>query len=161
MAINSPAGCSTTTWSITPRRMNGWRRPPRQAALRESSRTMRGSSRAARISRISSLARVSPEITGFLWAETGFGAVGPMKGHQAHGCFQVDGPDWGIRHAETVIEPTHFTTEKAIQMALDASERSQALSWNLLMYDDGSVSTRSLALVRQVGKTIRTKYSNG
>jgi hypothetical protein len=83
---------------------------------------------------------------------------GPMKGLHAHGNFQVDGPDWGISKPDTVIEPPHLSLDKATQSALEAAQRDEALSWNLLMYDDGAVSPRSLDLLRQVGRAVRGKY---
>jgi hypothetical protein len=83
---------------------------------------------------------------------------GPQKGLHAHGNFQIDGPDWGINKPNTVIEPPHLMEDKAIQIALDAAQRDIALSWNLLMYDDGSVSNASLALLQKVGKTVRNRY---
>ncbi len=83
---------------------------------------------------------------------------GPMKGLQAHGNFQVDGPDWGINHPDTKISPPLFSTEKAIQAALTAAQRDEALSWNLLMYDDGSVSEQSLAIMQAAGSAVRKIY---
>jgi hypothetical protein len=81
-----------------------------------------------------------------------------MKGLHAFGNFQVDGPDWGINRPHTVIQPPHFTQEKAIQIAMDAAERNIALSWNMLMYDDGSVSEASLNLLQQAGQAVRKQY---
>jgi hypothetical protein len=84
---------------------------------------------------------------------------GPFKGLQAQGCFQVDAPDWGVNHSETVIRAPHFTRERGIQMALEAAERNEALSWNLLMYDDGSVSPESLEVLRAAGAAVRERYA--
>jgi hypothetical protein len=81
-----------------------------------------------------------------------------MKGLHAHGNFQIDGPDWGISKPDTVIQSPHLTPEKAIQIALDAADRDIALSWNMLMYDDGTVSDASLKLLQQVGQEVRKKY---
>lgn len=88
----------------------------------------------------------------------GIWPAGPMKGLHAHGNFQIDGPDWGISKPDTVIQPPHLTPEKAIQIALDAADRDIALSWNMLMYDDGTVSDASLKLLQQVGQEVRKKY---
>lgn len=85
---------------------------------------------------------------------------GPMKGLQAHGNFQVDGPDWGINHPDTKISPPLFSTEKAIQASLTTAQRDEALSWNLLMYDDGSVSEQSLAIMQAAGSAVRKIYPN-
>jgi hypothetical protein len=83
---------------------------------------------------------------------------GPMKGLQAHGNFQVDGPDWGINRPDEKITPPFFSAEKAIDMALLAAQHNEALSWNLLMYDDGSVSEESLKVFQQAGSAVRNLY---
>jgi hypothetical protein len=82
----------------------------------------------------------------------------PDAGLHAHGNFQIDGPDWGINKPDTLIEPPHLTLEKATRIALDAAEKNVALSWNMLMYDDGTVSDASLSLLQQVGKEVRRQY---
>jgi hypothetical protein len=81
-----------------------------------------------------------------------------MRGLHAQGDFQVDGPDWGINKPDTVIQPLVLSPEKATQTALDAAARDEALSWNLLMYDDGSVSQNSLSLLQSVGRAVRMQY---
>jgi hypothetical protein len=83
---------------------------------------------------------------------------GPMKGLQAHGCFQVDGPDWGIDHADEKITPPLFSGEAAASLAMVAAQHDEALSWNLEMYDDGSVSAESLKVFRHAGQAVRKLY---
>jgi hypothetical protein len=83
---------------------------------------------------------------------------GPQKGLHAHGNFQLDEPDWGISKAETVISAPRVDAQRAQALALTAAERDIALSWNLLMYDDGSVSQESLAVLQSAGKMVRQKY---
>lgn len=83
---------------------------------------------------------------------------GPQKGLHAHGNFQLDEPDWGISKAETVISVPRVNAEQAQVLALTAAERNIALSWNLLMYDDGSVSEDSLAVLQFAGRIVREKY---
>jgi hypothetical protein len=83
---------------------------------------------------------------------------GPMRGLQAHGNFQVDGPDWGINRADETITLPLFSTEKAIDFALVAAQHNEALSWNLEMYDDGSVSEASLRVLQQAGDAVRKLY---
>jgi hypothetical protein len=83
---------------------------------------------------------------------------GPYKGLHAHGNFQLDGPNWGIVRAEEKITPPVFSADKATEMALLAAQRNEALSWNLLMYDDGSVSEESLAVFQQAGRAVRRLY---
>ena len=90
--------------------------------------------------------------------DDGIWPKGPHKGLNAHGNFQIDEPNLGINHRDSVISPPRFTLEKAIQIASDATARNQALSWNLAMYDDASVSPVSISLLSQLGSAIRTKY---
>lgn len=89
---------------------------------------------------------------------SGIYSAGPYQGLHAHGCFMLDGPGWGIYRPNTVIAPPRFSKDKAIAIALNAAARNQALSWNLLMYEDGSVSRASLDLMRAVGKAVRKNY---
>jgi len=83
--------------------------------------------------------------------------TGPQKGLFAHGMFVLDGPDWGINHPDTRIDQPAFSAEAAVGMVQQAAERGQSLSFNLLMYQDGSVSPASLAVLRAVRKAIRGK----
>jgi hypothetical protein len=83
---------------------------------------------------------------------------GPMKGLHAFANLQLDGPDWGIQKPDTVIQPPFLSSEKAVQTALEAAARDEALSWNLLMYDDGSVSEGSLKVLRGAGSAVRKQY---
>jgi hypothetical protein len=94
-------------------------------------------------------------------ADKGIWPEGPVQGLHAHGNFQIDGPNWGITQPDTVIEPPHDTPDKAIQIAMQAAERDEALSWNLLMYADGSVSPASLQLLRRMGRAVRARYPIG
>lgn len=83
---------------------------------------------------------------------------GPMKGLQAHGCFQVDGPDWGIDHADEKITPPFFSAQDGASFAIVAAQHDEALSWNLEMYDDGSVSAESLKVFQHAGEAVRNLY---
>ena len=80
---------------------------------------------------------------------------GPHKGLQAHGMFILDGPDWGIWHPDTTIAKPMFTSEQIVNMAKGAKAHHVALSFNLLMYEDGTVSPASIDAVRLFGKTVR------
>lgn len=84
---------------------------------------------------------------------------GPHKGLQAHGMFILDGagygPEWGIWQPDTTIAKPLYTAEQIIRMAKNAKEHKVPLSFNLLMYEDGSVSPESLEAVRLFGKTLR------
>ena len=85
----------------------------------------------------------------------GIFTAGAQQGLLAHGCFPLDGPDWGVYQPETKITGPFFTPDHAVAMVRDASGRGQALSFNLLMYEDGSVKQKSLAVLRAVRKAIR------
>jgi len=84
---------------------------------------------------------------------------GPHKGLQAHGMFILDGagygPEWGIWQPDTTIAKPTYTSEQIIEMAKESQQRHVAISFNLLMYEDGTVSPASLDAVRLFGKTIR------
>ena len=54
--------------------------------------------------------------------------------------------------------PPFFTAEEAIDFALVAAQHNVALSWNLEMYDDGSVSEESLKVLQQAGSAVRKFY---
>ena len=83
--------------------------------------------------------------------------TGPQKGLFAHGMFVLDGPDWGINHPDTKINKPCRTSRQAVELVRKASARGQTLSFNLLMYEDGSVSPDSLEVIRAVRKAIRGK----
>ena len=84
---------------------------------------------------------------------------GSHKGLQAHGMFILDGagygPEWGIWRPDTTIAKPMFTSEQIVNMAKNAKAHHVALSFNLLMYEDGTVSPASLEAVRLFGKTER------
>jgi hypothetical protein len=82
---------------------------------------------------------------------------GPHKGLQAHGMFILDGPDWGIWRPDTTIAKPRFTSGQVLDMAKYAKAHHVVLSFNLLMYEDGTVSPDSLAAARLFGKSIREK----
>ena len=83
--------------------------------------------------------------------------AGPQKGLFAHGMFVLDGPDWGINHPDTRINQPAFSADQAVGLVRRAAERGQTLSFNLLMYEDGSVSPASLDVLRAVRKAVRGK----
>jgi hypothetical protein len=89
----------------------------------------------------------------------GIYAGGPHKGLQAHGMFVLDGAgygsEWGIWRPDTTIAKPSFTSEQIVDMAKYAKAHHVALSFNLLMYEDGTVSPASLDAVKLFGKTVR------
>jgi hypothetical protein len=84
-------------------------------------------------------------------------AAGPAKGLQGFACFILDGPDWGIYQPETKIDPPPFTKDQMAAVVKNALERKMALSFNLLMYEDGSVSPASLDMLKFVRRIVRGK----
>ncbi|NQT51448.1 alpha-L-fucosidase [bacterium] len=86
---------------------------------------------------------------------------GPQRGLFAHGMLILDGPDWGIFQPDTTINRPVFTPEEAVGLVSRAAERGQTLSFNLLMYEDGAVSSESLAVMRAVRKAIRGAAARG
>lgn len=88
-------------------------------------------------------------------------AQGPQKGLQGFACFVLDGPDWGIYQAGTVIRPPAFSREQIAGIVNNAMERKLALSFNLLMYEDGSVSPQSREMMRYVKSLVRNKPETG
>ncbi len=80
---------------------------------------------------------------------------GRHKGLQAHGCFVLDGPDWGVFRPDTVIRPPQFDHDQLVSMVEEAVARKIVLSFCLLMYEDGTFSEKSLEALRLVRKIAR------
>lgn len=84
---------------------------------------------------------------------------GPHKGLRAHGIFILDGagygPEWSIWQPDTTIAKPQYTSEQIIHMAQDAKQHKVALTFNLLKYEDGTVSPDSLDAVWLLRKTLR------
>ena len=79
---------------------------------------------------------------------------GPQKGLQGFACFVMDGPDWGIYQPETVISQPVYSKEKIEVLVRNAIDRRLAISFNLLMYEDGSVSPASLEMMKYVKQIV-------
>lgn len=77
---------------------------------------------------------------------------------RAHGMFIPDGEgygaEWCIWQPDTTISKPRYTAEQIVRMAQNAKQHKVALTFNLLMYNDGSVSSDPLNAVRQFGKAI-------
>lgn len=84
-------------------------------------------------------------------------AVGPPKGLQGFACFVLDGPDWGIYEPDTKIDPPQYTKDQIAALIKNTTERKLALTFNLLMYEDGSVSPESLDMMNYVRTIVRGK----
>lgn len=87
----------------------------------------------------------------------GIVAQGPQKGLQGFANFILDGPDWGIYKPETVITPPVYTKDEIETLVRNAMSRKFAMSFNLLMYEDGSVSPASLEMMKYVKSIVRGK----
>jgi hypothetical protein len=82
---------------------------------------------------------------------------GPQKGLQGFACFIMDGPDWGIHKPETVINKPLYSKEQLEALVKNALERKFAMSFNLLMYEDGSVSPESFEMMKYIKSVVRGK----
>jgi len=67
-------------------------------------------------------------------------------GLQGHCMLRME-DDWGIRHANQLIGAPEFTVDSAYSMVIDNSKRKVPTSFNLLMYEDGTVSPDSLRVL--------------
>ncbi|MDP5031708.1 carbohydrate-binding domain-containing protein [Paraglaciecola sp.] len=73
---------------------------------------------------------------------------GPLKGLLQHSMFKMEN-GWGINAPNYVIN-TSISTSYAVAIALEADEKNIPLSFNMLMYEDGTVSEDSLAVLYAV-----------
>jgi hypothetical protein len=80
---------------------------------------------------------------------------GRHKGLQAHGCFILDGPDWGVFRPDTIIQPPQLNHDQIVSMVEEAVARKIVPSFCLLMYEDGAFSEKSLEAMRLVRKIAR------
>lgn len=79
---------------------------------------------------------------------------GPQAGLLAHGMFILDGPDWAIAKPDYRIRQP-IPAESLIPTVRLAMDHGQALSLNVLMYEDGSVSPDSLAVLKRLRTALR------
>jgi len=87
--------------------------------------------------------------------EDGKFTEGPLKGLQAFGCIMLDGPNWGVRKPNTIINPPNFSIGKAVAIARRAIQTKQPIAFNLMMYEDGSVSQDSMNVLQEVRQAVR------
>ncbi|MDK9684825.1 hypothetical protein [Pseudoalteromonas shioyasakiensis] len=69
------------------------------------------------------------------------------KGVYGH-CMPRMENDWGIRGANQTIGNPNFTAKSAYNMVSERAERKVPTSFNLMMYEDGSVSQKSLDVLK-------------
>ena len=79
---------------------------------------------------------------------------GPQQGLLAHGCFIFESK-WGHIQPNTVIPKPKYSLKKLTSLVRKAQEEQSPLSINLEMYEDGSVSPDSVALLKQLKVAIR------
>ena len=97
---------------------------------------------------------------GFLGADketvtNGKFVTGPFKGLQAFGCVMLDGPDWGVYQPNFKILPPFYSEEKAAAIARHAAQTKAPIAFNLLMYEDGTVSPASLKTMERIRQVVR------
>ena len=83
---------------------------------------------------------------------------GPQQGLLAHGCFIFESK-WGHIEKDTPIPKPKFSLDKLTRLVEKAQKEQSPLSINLEMYEDGSVSPDSIALLKQLKAAIRDKRS--
>lgn len=88
--------------------------------------------------------------------EQGVFPAGPQEGLMGHGCFIFE-KEWGHIKENTLIPKPKLTLEKLTAVVRTAQKERYPVSINLEMYEDGSVSPESVALLKQLKKTIRGK----
>jgi hypothetical protein len=80
---------------------------------------------------------------------------GPYQGLLQHGMFTMDG-DWGVHTQNTKIATNSgMTSSGAIGWATSAVSRSVPISFDLMMYEDGTVAASDLAILNDVRQAVR------
>ncbi|MEV4511672.1 hypothetical protein AB0K00_22175 [Dactylosporangium sp. NPDC049525] len=80
--------------------------------------------------------------------------AGPNQGLLEHGMFAMES-DWGIHGRGQQIGGTNFDSNWAIARVTAAAARSVPLSFNMMMYEDGTVSAQSLGVLSQLNSSVR------
>jgi hypothetical protein len=86
--------------------------------------------------------------------QDGVFAAGGQKGLQGHGCFILE-RQWGHIELNTPIPEPKYDLRQLTAFIRDAQRERYPLSINLEMYEDGSVSPESIALLKQLRAVIR------
>ena len=85
---------------------------------------------------------------------TGKFVGGPQTGLQAHlNMFLED--DWGHFKLDTPIGPPRISTEKLISGVQEAIRRKNALSLDVEIYQDGTISPQTLEMLKALKKVVR------
>jgi hypothetical protein len=94
--------------------------------------------------------------TSFKELRDGVFASEHQQGLQAHGCFTFE-RRWGHIESNAVIAKPKYTFKKLTAIVRAATAAHAPLSINLEMYEDGSVSPQSVALLKQLSEAIHGK----
>jgi hypothetical protein len=79
---------------------------------------------------------------------------GPYQGLLQHGMFTMDG-DWGVHSANsTIATSSGVTSSAAIGWATGAATRNVPISFDLMMYEDGTVNPTDLAILNDVRQAV-------
>jgi hypothetical protein len=84
----------------------------------------------------------------------GIVTTGRYAGLLEHGMFTLEN-DWGIHLQNQKIANTATASNTAIGWVSNASARNVSLSFDLMMYEDGSMSEKSLSLLNDLRQAIR------
>ena len=81
---------------------------------------------------------------------------GPQQGLLGHGCFTFESK-WGHIEPNTTIPKPRHSLKKLIAMIQRAQKEHFPLSINLEMYEDGSVSPESVAMLKRLRSAVTAK----
>ncbi|MDF7806312.1 alpha-L-fucosidase [Pontiellaceae bacterium B12219] len=82
--------------------------------------------------------------------------TGRQQGLQAHGCFTLK-RRWGHIDRDTTIATPKYSLKQLTGFVTKAQQNRYPLSINLEMYEDGSVSPESYALLKELKAAVRVK----
>jgi hypothetical protein len=78
---------------------------------------------------------------------TGQITSGPETSLQGHCMYPMEN-DWGIHYQGQTIGATNYTVQSAVALVLNNSLRAVPTSFNMMMYQDGTVSPTSLSVLQ-------------
>lgn len=81
--------------------------------------------------------------------------AGRHRGMQAHGMETINSAEWGVWQPE-IKTPLTMSAAQAIAGIRQANKRGQVVSLNFDIYQDGTVTPETLAMMRQVKAAVRT-----
>jgi hypothetical protein len=85
---------------------------------------------------------------------TGRYVRGKDAGLQGHCMFRME-QDWGVHSADTVIGSPQYTIDSAYALVKDSSARKVPVSFNLMMYEDGTVARASLDILEGLSARLK------